>query len=144
MGTVRSILAGKADLALATSKETMVFDAIGVMASHAVGALVVTQDDLVVGIVTERDYLRKVALKGLSSKDTPVATIMSSPVVTVERTDSIDRCMALMTTHRCRHLPVVQDDKLVGVISIGDCVKQMVKEQKQEISFLSDYIGGRA
>lgn len=143
MGAVRSILAGKADVVLTTSREAMVFDAIGVMAEHGVGALVVTDGTAVVGIVTERDYLRKIALEGLSSRDTPVASIMSSPVVVVEKTHSIEQCMALMTEHRCRHLPVVQESRLVGVISIGDCVKQLLKEHKAEIHYLTEYIGGR-
>ncbi len=143
MGTVRSILAGKADAVLTTSKETMVFDAIGVMAENGVGALVVVEGDAVVGIVTERDYLRKVALEGRSSKETTVASIMSSPVVVVSKTLRIEQCMGLMTGHRCRHLPVVEDGELVGIISIGDCVKQLVKEQKDEIHYLSEYIGGR-
>jgi CBS domain-containing protein len=143
MGTVRSILAGKADTVLTTSKEAMVFDAIGVMAENGVGALVVTEGDAVVGIVTERDYLRKVALEGRSSRETPVQAIMSSPVVVVSRALTIEQCMGLMTEHRCRHLPVVQDGELVGIISIGDCVKQIAKEQKDEIAHLTEYIGGR-
>ncbi len=144
MGTVKRILARKADVALTTTEGAMVFDAIRVMAERGVGALVVTEGDLVVGIITERDYLRKVALEGRSSKETAVGAIMSSPVVTVGQGDTIDHCMELMTRHRFRHLPVVEDDQLVGVISIGDCVKQLLKEHKDEISHLAEYIGGRA
>ncbi len=143
MGNVRNILGGKTTTrALTTTKQTMVFDAIGVMAEHGVGALVVTEGDSVVGIVTERDYLRKVALQGRSSKETPVEDIMSSPVIVVDRQASIEHCMQLMTTHRCRHLPVVDGGALVGVISIGDCVKRLVREQKDEIGFLNEYISG--
>ncbi len=146
MGTVRSILATKAiDQLLTTTRTEMVFDAIGVMAEAGCGSLVVVEGDEVVGIVTERDYLRKVALKGRSSRETPVQDIMSSPVITVVVSTSADRCMTLMTANRCRHLPVLGDDGgLIGVVSIGDCVKQMVREQKDEIDFLNEYIAGPA
>ena len=144
MGTVRSILAGKAiDQILTTAREVVVFDAIGVMSQHAIGSLIVVEEGEIVGILTERDYLRKVALQGRSSRQTPVEDIMASPVVTVTLTASIEQCMALMTEHRCRHLPVLGDDGgLMGVVSIGDCVKQLVREQKDEIDFLNQYIAG--
>ncbi|MCO4773275.1 MAG: CBS domain-containing protein [Deltaproteobacteria bacterium] len=145
MGTVRNILAGKdKDSILTTTEERTVYEAIAFMAENRVGALVVVQAAAVVGMITERDYLRKVALQGRSSKETPVSAIMSSPVVTVSSTDTVDHCMALMTENRCRHLPVVTAGRLVGLISIGDCVKQVVREQKEEIGFLEDYIGGRS
>ncbi len=145
MGSVERILARKdADNVLTTTKSTTVRDAIATIADNGVGALVVTESGAVVGIVSERDYLREVALMDRSSRSTPVEMIMSSPVVTVGLTDSVEHCMELMTSHRFRHLPVVEDGVLVGVISIGDCVRQMVWEQSQEIHFLIDYIGGRA
>ncbi len=144
MGSVRSVLGGKtAVTVLTTPPETMVFDAIALMATHSIGALVVTDNDAVVGMITERDYLRKIALQGRSSRDTPVRAIMSAPVITVSHSDTIDRCMELMTEHRIRHLPVVEGGVLVGIVSIGDCVKQKVKEQGAEIEHLQDYISGR-
>lgn len=144
MGTVRSILAAKAiDRTLTASRSTIVFDAIGVMSEHSVGSLVVVEGDDIVGILTERDYLRKVALHGRSSRQITVDAIMSSPVVTVTLGASIEHCMALMTHNRCRHLPVVGDDGgLTGVVSIGDCVKALVRDQKSEIDFLNEYIAG--
>jgi CBS domain-containing protein len=146
MGTVRSILASKTiDQLLTTTREELVFDAISVMAENSIGSLVVVDGDEVVGIVTERDYLRKVAVQGRSSRETPVSTIMSSPVITVLMSATIERCMTLMTANRCRHLPVLGDDGgLIGVVSIGDCVKRMVQEQKDEINFLNEYIAGPA
>lgn len=146
MGDVRRILLGKPSKeTLTTGPTTTVFEAIGVMAEHGVGALVVTREAAIVGIVTERDYLRKVALQGRSSRETPVSEIMSSPVHTVGQRTTIEQCLALMTAKRCRHLPVVDErGHLVGVVSIGDCVKQLVREQKDEIEFLNQYIGGSA
>lgn len=144
MGTVQRILSHKKNATpLTTHREELVFDAIGRMAKHGIGALVVVDGATVVGIVAERDYLRKVALMGRSSKSTRVEEIMSSPVITVTAADTIDHCMSLMTEHRCRHLPVLGlSGGLTGIVSIGDCVRTMVREQAQEIEYLNEYIAG--
>ena len=117
-----------------------VLEAIRLMAEHHVGALLVMKGEELVGIVSERDYARKVILKGRSSADTPVAQIMSSPVVTVSMNHSVQECMQMMTTRRIRHLPVVEGKKVVGIVSIGDLVKAVMEEQQQTIEQLESYI----
>jgi len=143
MGSVREILRAKGSQVHTIDRAATVFAAIDQMTQHNVGALVVMEGDQVCGIVTERDYLRKIALQGRSSKTTPVAQVMSAPVVCVRPDDTIEACLATMTQERCRHLPVQGDEGLAGVISIGDCVKQLVKEQGAEIRHLQDFIQGR-
>ncbi len=144
MGTVQRILVHKKHaIPLTTHAEELVFDAIGRMSNHGIGSLVVLEGTTVVGISAERDYLRKVALMGRSSRTTTVGEVMSSPVLTVKATDTIERCMTIMTEHRCRHLPVLgMQGALVGLVSIGDCVKTLVREQADEIGHLNDYIAG--
>ena len=140
MATARHLLDRKGRAIFSVGPDDPVLEAIRMMAEHHVGALLVMSANRLVGIVSERDYARKVILKGRSSADTPVAQIMSSPVVTVSLMNSVQECMQLMTTRRLRHLPVVEDGEVVGMISIGDLVKAVMEEQKQTIEQLESYI----
>jgi CBS domain-containing protein len=117
-----------------------VFEALQRMAEHNIGAVLVMSGDRLVGIFSERDYARKVALRGLTSKDTAVGDLMTGKVITVGPSWTADQCMALMTQHHIRHLPVVDGDTVLGVISIGDAVKAVVDEQHFVIGQLTDYI----
>ena len=121
---------------------TSVFDAVKLMAEKNIGALLVLEEQKIVGIITERDYARKIVLMGRSSKETPVRDVMSSPVMYVRPDQSNEECMALMTENRLRHLPVVDQGKLIGLVSIGDLVKEIISEQKFIIEQLEHYITG--
>ncbi|MGQ0383885.1 MAG: CBS domain-containing protein [Gammaproteobacteria bacterium] len=142
MRTVRQLLAGKPAGTFTVDAGDPVLAAVQRMAEHHVGALPVLENGRLAGIVSERDYARKVVLLGRSSAETSVRTIMTAPVVTVGPQQSVNDCMLLMTEKRIRHLPVIEDGKLIGVISIGDCVKAVIDEQKHEIEDLRRYIAG--
>jgi CBS domain-containing protein len=140
MATVRHLLDRKGRAIFSIGPDGPVLDAVRLMAEHHVGALVVMKGDQLVGIVSERDYARKVVLKGRASAETPVSQIMSSPVVTVTLNSSVQECMQLMTARHLRHLPVVEAGKVIGMVSIGDLVKAVMEEQKQTIEQLESYI----
>jgi CBS domain-containing protein len=137
--TVRQMLTGKAQV-LAVPPSATMLQALELMADRNVGALLVVDADRLVGIVSERDYARKVALRGRRSADTPVSVVMSSPVITVDPTWTADQCMVLMDEKHIRHLPVLDGGRLVGVISIRDAVKAIIDEQQFTITALEHYI----
>ena len=142
MKTVRQMISEKNSELLSVAPNETVFQALDLMREKDIGALLVLEDDQLVGIFSERDYARKVILLGKASKDTHVSQIMTSRVVFVKPENSVDECMALMTQKRIRHLPVVENGNVVGVISIGDIVKEMISEQQFIIEQLEQYIRG--
>jgi CBS domain-containing protein len=140
MATVSSLLKHKGRLIYSIPPDAPVLDAIKEMAEHGIGALLVMQGERLLGMVSERDYARKVILKGRSSSETKVSQIMSSPVLTVRPEQSANECMRIMTDNRVRHLPVIEGERVVGVLSIGDLVRAVVEEQQQTIEQLEHYI----
>ena len=143
MITVRRLLEKKGSDIWSIPPHATVFEALGLMAEKNVGAVLVIEDEVLVGIISERDYARKIILKGKTSMDTRVWEIMTSSVVYVNPDQSIEECMALITEKRIRHLPVLEDDQLIGVISIGDVVKELISEQEFVIEQLGSYISGK-
>ena len=141
-GTVYDILHNKTGEIWTTRPQDSVYEAIRLMGEKNIGALVAVEGDEVVGVLSERDYSRKVVLQGRTSRDTTVGEIISRPAITVRSRDGIDKCMQLMTGNRIRHLPVVDDGRLVGLISIGDLVNWVMQSQMHTISQLQGYIAG--
>ncbi len=141
-GTINEILDQKGRQAWCISPEATVFDAIQLMADKNVGALLVTEHDKLVGIISERDYTRKVALRGKSSKETAVREILSGQVIQVGPGHTVEECLRLMTDHRIRHLPVLENGKIRGVVSIGDLVNWIISAQSSTIHQLQTYISG--
>jgi len=139
--TIEKILRNKSAAIWYIAPEATVYDALAVMAEKEVGALLVMTNNRLVGIISERDYARKIILQGRSSKDTTVQEIMTGAMYTVSPGDTVDECMRIMTHHRIRHLPVMENTSLVGVISIGDLVNAIISEQAQTIDQLHMYIG---
>ena len=140
MRKVSHILQGKEARVVTVPQEAPVLEVIRLMAEQHIGSVLVVRGGELIGIATERDYARKVILQGRSSDETPVAQIMSSPVVSVSPHDTAQTCMQMMTHRRIRHLPVIADGRVVGMISIGDLVKAVIEDQQQEIQQLQQYI----
>ena len=139
---VRMVLDSKGTEVFTVSPNTPVLDALKLMAEKKIGAVLVVENGKVAGIMSERDYARKVALKGKTAEKTPVSEIMTEHVIYVEPSQPIEECMALMVGKRIRHLPVLEDGKLAGIISIGDVVKALISEQQTLIEQLESYIRG--
>lgn len=143
MSTVAQILRAKRGKAVhSIGPQSTVYEVVKAMAEHGIGALLVVEGERIVGIVTERDYARKIVLAGRTSKETPVADIMTRDVLFVSPQQTTEECMALMTENRVRHLPVLDKGQLVGLVSIGDLVKDIISEQRFIIEQLEHYITG--
>jgi len=142
MQTVRQLLGTKSPDIHAVAPQSAVIDAIRLMAEKGIGAVLVMDGARLAGILSERDYARKIVLRDRSSRDTPVAAIMTAELVTVTPTDTVEDCLQLVTDRRIRHLPVVEDGAVLGVISIGDLVKSVIEQQRQELGQLQQYIVG--
>ena len=142
MTTIANLLKNKGHEVWSVAPTDLVFDAITSMAEKGVGALLVMDADKLVGIFSERDYARKIVLEGKSSRNTSVADIMTRDVIRASPDQSIEDCMSVMTENHIRHLPVAEDDQVIGVISIGDLVKVIIVEQKELIAQLERYISG--
>ena len=143
MGNVRDILKAKNHPLITITPHITVYEALKLMVDNNIGALLVTDDNKLTGIFTERDYARKVVLLGKTSKDTQISEIMSQNLITISPENSMEDCMQLMTNKFIRHLPVLEDNELVGIVSIGDVVKYIINEQKFIIEHLEHYIKGR-
>jgi CBS domain-containing protein len=142
MTTAKDIIRFKGQTVHAVRPDDTVLAALGVMAEHDIGAVLVVEGDELLGILSERDYARKVVLMGRASRDSPVRLIMTANVVCVSPSLTVEECMGLMTERRCRHLPVVDNGRVVGLVSIGDLVKAMIDEKEFTINQLKNYIAG--
>lgn len=142
MKPISEILEEKGAMVLCVDENESVLDAISLMANVNIGAVLVKRHDAIAGIFTERDYLQKIALASRASVETAVKDVMSSPVISAKPDDTVSQCLEVMTNCRCRHLPIVQDDRLLGIVSIGDLVKSLVEEKQEEIDQLNQYIAG--
>jgi CBS domain-containing protein len=143
MRRVKDILQEKGTQVYAISPDAMVYEALQMMADKNVGALMVIEGDTVAGLISERDYARKIVLKGKLSKDVPVREIMTADIVRIGPDDDVEYCMELMTDKRVRHLPVFKNDRLMGIISIGDIVKAIIEHKEEIIEQLENYIKGK-
>ncbi len=143
MALVAEILEGKGGTVLTVDRDATVFDAIQKMVGENVGSVIVTHGETIAGILTERDYLRRIVLEGRTSKTTRVHEVMSPKLICVDPSRSIDDCMAIMTQQRIRHLPVMDQGAIVGIVSIGDLVKYLSNEREIQIRYLTDYIAGK-
>ena len=142
MKLVKHLLDSKGHDVISVAPDLSVFDAIKLMADRLVGSLLVMNDEELRGIVTERDYARKVIIKGRSSETTSVSEIMSTEVLTTSSSQTVNQCMEMMTERRIRHLPVIEDNRVIGMISIGDLVQAIIADQQEEIEQLESYISG--
>jgi CBS domain-containing protein len=142
-GTISAILREKGGEIHSISPDKTVYEAIETMAARNIGALLVMSGDQLKGIISERDYTRKIALKGKASKQTPVSEIMYTPVISATEESSVEECMRLMTEHRIRHLPILEMGRVVGVVSIGDLINWIIKTQREALNSLEDYISGK-
>lgn len=142
MKLVKHLLDSKGTEIISVNEEASVLDAIKLMADRSVGSLLVMKDDILIGIVTERDYARKVIIKGRSSESTQVGEIMTREVFTATTEKTVNDCMSVMSERRIRHLPIVDDGKVMGMISIGDLVQAIIADQQEEIEHLEQYISG--
>lgn len=140
METIAQLLEHKGNEVYSIRSDEQVFEAIRMMADKRVGALMVLDDGALVGVISERDYARKVILEGKSSRSTPVAEIMTRDVITVDAHTTVDRGLKIMSQNKIRHLPVIDEEQLVGVLSIGDLVKSVIDDQKHQIQSLEQYI----
>lgn len=141
-GTISEILNHKGTQVWSIAPEAMVFDAIQLMSDRNIGALLVTEGNKLIGILTERDYTRKIVLKGKSSKQTPVREILSGDLIHVTPHHTVEECLRLMTDHRVRHLPVLEGENIAGLVSIGDLVNWIISAQSHTINQLQTYIAG--
>lgn len=143
VGNAHHILQVKGSDVCTVGAEVMVLDAVRTMGEKDIGSLVVVEGDEVLGVISERDYSRKIVLKGRTSRDTKVGEVLDSPVIVVKPETPIEECMQLMTEERVRHLPVVDQGRLIGIISIGDLVRWIMRSQSEAIQHLQDYISGQ-
>ena len=139
---IADLLRHKGDWTITIDRAATVFQTIQRMVEHNVGAIVVTENGQLCGIFTERDYLRRIALEGRTSRTTRVDEVMTSDVLCVEPSATVQECMRIMTTNRCRHLPVLRDGHLAGIVSIGDCVRALSEQAEQQLDEMAHYISG--